>query len=203
MLAHVDGITDDGRVFEAKTSRFPDGWGKSGSDEVPHEYALQVQHYMAVTGFPVADIAVLIGGSDFRVFEVPADIELQNMIIEGEREFWHLVEKGEPPTPDWDRQNVADLVRKLYPGTDGTVLEATSDDIHHYRVLADAQEMAKNYTKLGELARAHLLHRMQNAVRMTFPDGMQLQRKLITRKAYTVETRTYIEARLSKIKETA
>jgi hypothetical protein len=32
-----------------------------------------VQHYLAITAMPVADVAVLIGGSDFRIYEVPAD----------------------------------------------------------------------------------------------------------------------------------
>ena len=43
---------------------------------------------MAVTGFVVADVAVLIGGSDFRLYEVPADAELQQMLVDAEAEFW-------------------------------------------------------------------------------------------------------------------
>src|SRR5215467_5251886 len=35
MLAHLDGVTADDRVFEAKTARTADGWGKTGTDEVP------------------------------------------------------------------------------------------------------------------------------------------------------------------------
>ena len=49
-------------VFEAKTSRAGAGFGPSGSQEIPRAYLLQVMHYMIVTGFRWADIAVLIGG---------------------------------------------------------------------------------------------------------------------------------------------
>jgi putative phage-type endonuclease len=99
MLANLDGFTDDRRIFEAKTARSGDGWGEPGSDQIPQPYLLQVQHYMEVTGFPVADVAVLIGGSDFRLYEVPADRELQDMLIDAEGEFWQRVQRGEPPEP--------------------------------------------------------------------------------------------------------
>ena len=103
MIANLDGfvIPEAGprRVFEAKTARTADGWGEPGSDQIPQPYLLQVQHYMAVTGFIVADVAVLIGGSDFRLYEVPADAELQQMLVDAEAEFWARVQAGEPPEP--------------------------------------------------------------------------------------------------------
>lgn len=204
VLAHVDGITDDKRVFEAKTARTDQDWGKSGTDEVPHHYLLQVQHYLAVTGLLVADIAVLIGGNDFRIFEVPADQELQQMILESEVEFWSMVERGEPPSPDFDRPHVYDLVRKLYPGTDGRTLTASDDD---YKSLADyrnADEFMKSYAIKVERAKAELLDSMGEASRLIFPDaGMQLQRKSIERKEYTVAAKSYIDSRFTKLKEIA
>lgn len=103
MIANLDGFVvpkaGPSRVFEAKTARTSDGWGEAGSDEIPQPYLLQVQHYMEVTGFEVADVAVLIGGSDFRLYEVPADRELQERLIDAEAEFWERVTKGEPPEP--------------------------------------------------------------------------------------------------------
>ena len=35
-------------------------------DTIPDEYALQLAHYMAVTGYKGAYIAVLIGGNTFK-----------------------------------------------------------------------------------------------------------------------------------------
>ena len=99
MLANLDGRTNDGRVYEGKTARSGQEWGEPGTDQVPVAYLFQVQHYMAVTALPVADIAVLIGGSDFRIYEIRADIELQEMIIDGEAQFWSHVEQGIPPDP--------------------------------------------------------------------------------------------------------
>lgn len=99
ILASLDGITDDDRVLEVKTARSATGWGEPGTDEIPEHYIAQVQHYLAVTGFIVADVAVLIGGSDFRVYEVPENKEIQNLIMKKELEFWGLVENDTPPDP--------------------------------------------------------------------------------------------------------
>ena len=122
MLANLDGyvLPHNGprRVFEAKTARAADGWGKPGSDQVPQQYLLQVQHYLAVTGFVVADVAVLIGGSDFRIYEVPEDRELQDMLCDACAEFWERVQRGQPPEPvtvadavaRWGRSSHAALV---------------------------------------------------------------------------------------------
>ena len=51
-------------IFEAKTAiEFKNNDWKNG--EIPRNYQLQVQHYMAVTGFRKTYIAVLVGGNKF------------------------------------------------------------------------------------------------------------------------------------------
>jgi putative phage-type endonuclease len=99
-LVNLDGIViNRDRIFEAKTARSGDGWGEPGTDEVPAEYLLQAQHGMAITGLPATDIAVLIAGSDFRIYVVEADRSLQSMLLEREEEFWDMVEQNTPPEP--------------------------------------------------------------------------------------------------------
>lgn len=123
MLANLDGMTEDRRVVEIKTARTAQNWGEAGSDEVPQDYLLQVQHYMAVTGFEVADVAVLIGGSDFRIYEVPADRELQEMLIDAEAAFWRAVEQGIPPEP----VSYADMQARFGRASREGMIEAESD----------------------------------------------------------------------------
>lgn len=98
-LANIDGVTADDRLLEVKTARTSEGWGDEGTDDVPVEYFCQVQHYMAVTELPIADIAVLIGASDFRIYTVEADSAFQTQMMEREEDFWSLVESGIPPAP--------------------------------------------------------------------------------------------------------
>ena len=57
-------------------------------DEVPDTYLIQVQHYMAVTGLLVFDLAVLIDGRDFRVFTIHRNDELIAEIEDQLTDFW-------------------------------------------------------------------------------------------------------------------
>lgn len=98
-LVNVDGIADESRLYEGKSARTAEGWGEPGTNEIPLEYMLQCQHGMFVTGLLVTDVAVLVGGSDFRLYEVPADPELQAMLMEREAAFWAMVKSGQPPAP--------------------------------------------------------------------------------------------------------
>ncbi len=131
MLANLDGMTEDRRVVEIKTARSAQGWGEPGSDQVPQDYMFQVQHYMAVTGFEVTDVAVLIGGSDFRLYEVPADAELQEMMIDAESRFWQLVITNTPPEPVSLADARARYGRSLTSGT----IEANNEVTHALEAL--------------------------------------------------------------------
>ena len=67
---------------------------------MPDEYQLQIQHYMAVTGYKAAYIAVLIGGNSFRWKFIERDEELIHMLIELETDFWDYVRLRTPPPLD-------------------------------------------------------------------------------------------------------
>lgn len=195
-LCHPDGITDDRRLYEGKTARYPDGWGEPGTDEVPQHYLIQVQHNLMVMGLDVADLAVLIGGQDFRIYEIPADRELQEAILDGEADFWRHVERGEPPPVDCDAPGAIAVLKKLYPGTNGQVIEATEDLEHWRRVLEEAAGNEKTYKGAVEAAKAHLLAAMGEAALLRFADGKCFKRSLVKRKGYEVKATEYIDARL-------
>lgn len=103
MIADVDGIISEldstYSIFEAKTAiEFKNNDWKNG--EIPKVYQLQVQHYMAVTGFQKAYIAVLVGGNKFYWTEVYRDEQLIKMLVSMESHFWHCVRGGEEPDVD-------------------------------------------------------------------------------------------------------
>ncbi|MGN0679869.1 MAG: YqaJ viral recombinase family protein [Oscillospiraceae bacterium] len=102
MLANLDGICEHPElgtcVFEAKTaSAFK---AAEWDNTIPDEYMLQIQHYMAVTGYKGAFIAVLIGGNSFKWKFVERDEELISMLIRCEERFWNNVQDGTPPPID-------------------------------------------------------------------------------------------------------
>lgn len=201
MVGHPDGVTDDGRLYEGKIAVRSDEWGEPGSDQIPRPYLIQLQHYLAILGLEVADVAVLIGNCDFRMYEVPADKELQGMIIEGEAAFWDRVERADPPPPDWESPRVLEVVKALHPGTDGSRLAATGQLVAWYDVLNEARERARVYQQAADSALAHLLFEMGPAATLSFPDGKLLRRKLTKRKGYTVEATEYMDTRFVNDKE--
>lgn len=201
MIGHPDGITEDGRLYEGKTARVSEGWGEPGSDQVPPAYCIQVQHLLVITKLEVADIAVLIGGQDFRMYEVPADPELQSLIIEGEAAFWRAVEAKKPPEPDFDSPFALEMVRKLFPGTSGQRLQASAQQAHWRAVYQEASDCEARYKAASDAAKAHLLAEMGEAAELAFQDGKTLRRKLVKRKAYAVSETEYMDARFVSAKE--
>lgn len=201
MLAHLDGITDCGRGVEIKTARSADGWGEPGTDQIPQAYLLQVQHCMIVARVEVFDVCVLIGGNEERMYEVHQDRELQQLLVDGEAEFWSHVVNRQPPEIDFNADSALELVRRLFPGTDGTTRIA-SDTHETWRiVMEEAQEFADRYTKVANGAKAHLLHAMGESSLLKFADGYALRRQRVTRKGYSVPESTYVDARMIRAKE--
>jgi len=145
MRANLDGLTKSGKVLEIKTARTKNGWGEPGTDEIPDYYLTQVQHYLAVTDFPIADVAVLISGCDFLIYTVEKDLELQEMLIEKEYKFWEMVQKRTPPDPI----NLNDI-KKLYPKSLKNGIEANQDVIEQIGLLKSLKEQIKELEEIKE-----------------------------------------------------
>ena len=143
-----DGITDSGRGYEGKVARTAEGWGEDGSADIPEAYLIQVQHSMIATRLPVFDVAVLIAGSDFRIYEVPADAELQDMIVDVESRFWEQVQAGEPPAP----KTAADAVRRFRDVRPGASVTATAEV---ESLVADLMRMKIAAAELEAMTDAH------------------------------------------------
>lgn len=129
-------ITTD-TILECKTanSHMADEWGPSQEAEIvsgcvasehriPIYYETQVQWYMGVTGASVAYVAVLIGGQDFRIYQVARDDELIDAMVAKCWAFWRdHVMTDTPPDPS----SVGD-VKKLFASDDGEMREASNDE---------------------------------------------------------------------------
>ena len=64
---------------------------------VPIYYLTQVTHYMSVTGVPFADVAVLVGGQEYREYRVARDEGDVAAVDAAVDAFWEHVVKGTPP----------------------------------------------------------------------------------------------------------
>jgi len=127
LLTHIDRkIEGEQVVLECKTANaFAAGdWGEPGTDRVPEHYFIQAMHHLAVTGWQRCDIAVLIGGSDFRIYQIERNEALIGKLVELLSEFWYNhVERRQPPDP----RTTADLLRR-WPTSSGNIITITPQD---------------------------------------------------------------------------
>ncbi|WP_025682514.1 YqaJ viral recombinase family protein [Paenibacillus maysiensis] len=121
MLGNVDRLIMDkgGRgigILECKTASAYklDEWA---DDQVPDEYAIQLQHYMAVLGVDYGYFAVLIGGQKFQYKLVERNEGIIDSLVQIEDEFWnnHVIPRV-PPMVDGSAAST-DLLNRLYPAS--------------------------------------------------------------------------------------
>lgn len=159
MLANVDGICEHPElgacIFEAKTaSAYKAGeW----EDTIPDEYMCQVQHYMAVTGYQGAYIAVLIGGNTFRWKFVERDEELISMLLELESAFWSYVQDYTPPPldgSDASKKFISERFPSSTPSSHITLPDTAADLLAQYdeaceelEIVTEKKQRAENLLK--------------------------------------------------------
>ena len=133
-------------IFEAKTaSAFKAGEWEDG---IPDEYFLQVQHYMAVTGY---------GGNTFRWKFIPRDEELITMLVQLEADFWQHVQNETPPPLDGSSASARFLAERFPNSISNSRIELPNQAeqlIHQYdeasqqiKLLTERKQEAENLLK--------------------------------------------------------
>lgn len=188
LIGTLDGLSAEGRVVECKAVGYQTAheWGDEGSDFVPTEYLVQVQHYMGLTGAAFADVVALFGGQRLRVFTVARDEDLLAVLRGRAAEFWARVMDRDPPAPEADDVGV---MRIVYPPRDAAV--ELGDDVAR---LVDAYREAADRIKAAERERdAHkvaILAALAGATRATLPDGRSLRQTVVETKEHVVKAST-------------
>ena len=128
MLANLDRVvqhpTDGSGILEVKTAGLHSAifW----EDGIPEAYQCQVLHQLAVTNKEWCDVAVLIGGQDFRVYRVVRDVAKIADLIQREEKFWQCVVEDIPPAVDGSESSGKALA-SMFPSDKGVVLDCSED----------------------------------------------------------------------------
>lgn len=128
MLANLDrsisNHPDGSGLLEIKTA----GWRSAPmwDEGVPESYQCQVLHQLAITGKPWADVAVLIGGQDFRIYRIERDEEQINALIQLETQFWKSVTDDVAPASDGSASSGKALTY-LFPKDSGEAIDYSQD----------------------------------------------------------------------------
>ena len=143
-IANLDGVlknkeTGEYGVLEIKTTSV---WNKKEweEDTIPQSYYAQVQHYLMLTGYKFAYVAVLIGGQQYKEFKVERSEEDIELIRNKATEFYqeNLLKKI-PPMPDGSDAYMEHLKRKAIEIENNEVIELVGFE--------EKVEMLKKVTK--------------------------------------------------------
>jgi putative phage-type endonuclease len=176
-------------AFEAKTANAftADLWGPSQELEIrqnnlrtehviPLYYETQIQWYCGILKLKGMYLAVLIGGSDFRMYWVDARPDVFQVIKEKCSAFWnnHVLTKT-PPEPI----NIEDVL-KLYGRSNGKAIEAQGDLAINYGEYARLNGEIKELKKQQDAVKAKIAIDMKDNEILTL-DG----KKVLTYKTQT------------------
>ena len=132
-------------IFEAKTaSAFKAGEWEDG---IPDEYFLQVQHYMAVTGYKGTYIAALIGGNTFRWKFISRDEGLIAMLVQLEADFWQHVQNETPPPLDGSSASARFLAERFPNSMSNFRIELPNQAEHLIHQYDEASQQIKLLTE--------------------------------------------------------
>jgi putative phage-type endonuclease len=150
--ANVDRwVSDDKgekRVLECKTTHFLKAkeWGEPGTDQIPATYLYQVAYYAAVCNVEKVDIAVLIGGQDFRIYKYRKNSDFEQKLIQAACAFWNkYVAKDIAPEP-----TIEEYVSTLYPRSNGRSIKADEEILQSIEELKSFKEKEREIVRLRQ-----------------------------------------------------
>ncbi len=149
MLANLDRkVSGEHSLLECKTT--VDYWNEITFDNFPNYYNAQIQHYLAVTGYEKAYLAVLsLNKRLFHYYEVPRDEDIIKDLIDIETEFWNdYVLTGRRP-PISGSKHDSGLINKLYPeAAEGRIANLNKDIKNLIEKQHEYKEVEEKYKTL-------------------------------------------------------
>jgi len=166
----VVGHPDGPGILEIKTASYHSA--PQWEDGVPVAYQCQVLHQLAVTGHAWAEVAVLIGGQDFRIYRIERDDEKIRDLTEREARFWQLVTSDQQPEPDGS-DDAGMALAWLFPRDDGETVDL-SDSPEFNQLFGELLHLREHKEEV-ELRESQIKQRLQatlgEATAGLFADG--------------------------------
>jgi putative phage-type endonuclease len=169
----IPDTTGPRAVLEIKTTRYGDNWGPHRSAQVPLHVRCQVMQQMDVMGVEFAEVAVLIGGNDYREYRIDYDETDALALREAGAAFWASIETDDEPPVDASWATY-EAVRDLHPNINGEDVEVNAALYARYAATkADADSSADAHRQ----AKSELLAAMGEARRALVDDVPVLRRQ--------------------------
>lgn len=205
-LASLDYVVRSGgsvvKLLECKTTRFPEGWGEEGTDEIPPGYFAQCQWQLLAAsawGVTEVDVPVLIGGQELKVYTVTASQAVQEMLLAIGAEFWRRVETRNPPPIDYRHPEAAKLLNLCYRPHPGKEIDLGDGCVNLVQAWEEAKAQAKAAESVAEECKARLIAACGEAEYGLLSDGRMVHRKLVITPAKEIEAHTRPESQSVRV----
>jgi len=170
IFANLDGwVAAENAVVEVKcaNSFMRKEWDFAANDGIPQVYLIQIAKQVAVTNADKGYCAVLIGGNEYRQFVYKRDLELEKIIIEADKQFWHCVQNKIEPDPI----NTSDCRLKYNSPHPDRVSKSTFKTETALHELIELKAKAKELAIEEDKYKMHLMSHMGNAEYLMDLDG--------------------------------
>jgi putative phage-type endonuclease len=141
---------DPHTLLETKFSMYGDGWGETGTDDIPVHVRIQTLWYCDIFGFDRAHVAVLVGGCDFREYVVTYDAAEVELLRGAAVKFLDDVANRRRPEID-SSTHTYQALRELHPDIDPRKVELTDGTARAYlqaradlTVAKDTEQLARS-----------------------------------------------------------
>ena len=166
-LFNTEGKLQAHKILECKTANpfAQSEWGEKGTDQVPLIYVVQCLWYMILTGIDATDLAVLFGNTDFRIYKIYRDLELESLLLEKTLHFWqHHVQKDIPPAA----QSEQDFRHLFQKATKHQSIEATENIYQQIQEFHRQQYSLQQIEDQMSLIKQDLMGYLQEAEVLTY-----------------------------------
>jgi putative phage-type endonuclease len=158
-LDRVSAVKGERRIVELKVTDID---ARFAGDDLPGDVEAQIRHQMWVTGFDVAEVAVLQRHWRLKLFTIEVDDAYTADLVYLEREFWRQVEAREMPAVDGS-ENARRVLTQLHQRNSGQMLPPAAD----LDLLAEELRLAKAEAKAADDRQSTI----ENAIRAVIGDA--------------------------------
>lgn len=162
IFANLDGwIAGENAVVEAKSANSfqRKEWDMALTDGIPLVYLIQLAKQCAITNATRGYCAVLIGGMEYKQFVYERDIELEEIIIQADIDFWHCVQNRIEP----EFISTSDCRLKFPTPSPEKKSLATFKVFNALKGLSDVKERVKELSEQEDRFKMQIMSHMGNA----------------------------------------
>lgn len=163
-------------------------------EEAPPHIELQVQFQMMLAGLNNAKIFCLVGGNELKMISRDSDKDIQELLFNSCKSFWHSIEKNIEPTPDFHKD--ADYIKEIYnKSIPGSVMN--TDDLEPLaRKYYEYSLTEKEAREAKEAIKAELLTKIGSYEKVK-GNKFSISASVIKKEPYTVKAQEYRNFKLT------